>query len=299
MKKIISLILVAVMLLTSIVTLASCGGSDDSDNNADSSKSKKINVYSTYELTAESYAFAVAKENTALKESANELLAELESTGKLKEIINSFFDGNATFTYTNPVSSVPTGDDRDNYLVVATNAYFPPFEYYVGNKLTGVDMKIASLLAEKLGKTLYIYDMEFDAVILSVKQGKADIGMAGMTVNEERLKTIDFTNEYYESAQVIAVREDDTVFADCKSADAIIEKLSQQGKDFKVGTQNATTGYMYTAGNADFGYDGFKNLTCKGYTTGALAMRDLANGNVDAVILDKQPAIMIAKSLNK
>ena len=123
--------------------------------------------------------------------------------------------------------------------------------------------------------------------------------MAGMTVNEERLKTIDFTNEYYESAQVIAVREDDTVFADCKSADDIIAKLTEQGKSFKVGTQNGTTGYMYTAGNEDFGYDGFKNLECKGYTTGALAMRDLTNGNVDAVILDKQPAIMIAKSINK
>lgn len=293
MKKIISLALVAMMLLTSLVAFASCGG-----NEADSG-SAKIKVYTEYDLTAEKYAFAVAKENTALKDAANELLADLKANGELDKIINSFFDGTTTFTYTNPVSTVPTGADRDNYLVVATNAYFPPFEYYEGNKLSGVDMKIASLLAEKLGKTLYIYDMEFDSVIISVKQGKADIGMAGMTVNEERLKTIDFTNEYYESAQVIAVREDDTVFADCKSADDIIAKLTEQGKSFKVGTQNGTTGYMYTAGNEDFGYDGFKNLECKGYTTGALAMRDLTNGNVDAVILDKQPAIMIAKSINK
>ena len=288
MKKIISLALVAVMLLATLVAFASCG----------SSKSK-VKVYKEYDLTAEKYAFAVAKENTELKDAANELLAELKASGELDAIINSFFDGSATFTYANPVSSVPTGADRENYLVVATNAYFPPFEYYEGAKLSGVDMKIASLLADKLGKTLYIYDMEFDSVIISVSQGQADIGMAGLTVNEERLKTIDFTTEYYESAQVLVVREDDTVFADCKSADDIIAKLSEQEKSFKVGTQNGTTGYMFTAGDEGFGYDGFKNLTCNGYTTGALAILDLANGKVDAVILDKQPAIMIAESTNK
>ena len=287
MKKIISFILVAVMLVTSLAAFASCG----------SSKSK-VKVYTEYELTAESYAFAVAKNNTALKDSANELLAELKANGELEKIINSFFDGSATFTYENPVSSVPTGADRDNYLVVATNAYFPPFEYYNGNKLSGVDMKIASLLAEKLGKTLYISDMEFDAVIVSVNQGLADIGMAGMTVNEKRLETVDFTTEYYESAQVLVVRENDTVFADCKNADEIIAKLSEQDKNFKVGTQKGTTGYMYTAGDDGFGYDGFKNLTCNSYTTGILAILDLANSNVDAVIIDKQPAIMIAENTN-
>ena len=150
-----------------------------------------------------------------------------------------------------------------------------------------------------VGVTVTIYDMEFDSVIISVSQGNADIGMAGMTVNEERLKTIDFTSEYYESAQVLDVREDDTVFAECKSADDIIAKLGEQEKSFKVGTQNGTTGYMYTAGDEGFGYDGFKNLTCNGYTTGALAILDLANGKIDAVILDKQPAIMIADSTNK
>ena len=262
-------------------------------------KKSKVLVYTEYELTAEEYAFAIAKENTELKEAANQLLADLKASGELDKIINSFFDGTAEFLYENPVSAVPTGDERANYLVVATNAYFPPFEYYEGNKLTGVDMKIASLLAEKLGKTLYINDMEFDTVITSVKNGASDIGMAGMTVNEERLKTIDFTTEYYESAQVLIVREDDTVFADCKSADDIIAKLEAQNSEFKVGTQTGTTGYMFSAGDEGFGYDGFKNLTTNGYTTGALAVLDLANSKIDAVILDKQPAIMIAKSTNK
>lgn len=295
MKKIISLVLVAVMMLTALCTFAACNNNDDA---ADNGKSK-VKVYEEYDLTAEKYAFAVAKENTTLKDAANELLAELKANGELDNIINSFFDGTATFTYENPVASVPTGADRENYLVVATNAYFPPFEYYEGAKLSGVDMHIASLLAKKLGKTLFIYDMEFDSVIVSVKQGQADIGMAGMTVNEERLKSIDFTSEYYESAQVLVVRENDTVFADCKSADDVLAKLAEQGKSFKVGTQNGTTGYMFTAGDEGFGYDGFKNLTCNGYTTGALAILDLANNKVDAVILDKQPAKMIAANTNK
>lgn len=288
MKKFLSILLASVLLLGAVAVLGSCG-----------TKQSNVKVYEAYELTAEKYAFAVAKDNTAVKNAANELLASLKESGELETIINSFFDGSATFTYANPVSSVPTGADRDNYLVVATNAYFPPFEYFEGDKLTGVDMKIASLLAEKMNKTLYIHDMEFDSVITSVKNGESDIGMAGMTVNEERLKTVDFTDEYYESAQVLVVREDDTVFADCKSADDIVAKLSEQDKKFKVGTQNGTTGYMFSAGDEGFGYDGFTNLTTNGYTTGALAVKDLSNGKIDAVILDKQPALMIAKSTNK
>lgn len=288
MKKIIALMLCLTMLAVSMVAFTSCGNTKS-----------KVKVFTEYELTAEKYAFAVAKDNDALETAANELLAELKTTGELDAIINSFFDGTTTFVYENPVSAVPTGADRENYLVVATNAYFPPFEYYEGNKLTGVDMKIASLLAEKLGKTLYIYDMEFDSVITSVKEGMADIGMAGMTVNEERKKSIDFTTEYYESAQVLVVREDDTVFAGCTSADDLIAKLAEQDTTFTVGTQNGTTGFMFSKGDVDFGYDGFPNLTTKGYTTGALAILDLANGVVNAVILDKQPAIMIADSTNK
>ena len=285
MKKTLALVMALIML---VCVFASCGA-----------QKSKVTVFTEYELTAEKYAFAVSKDNAELKKAANDLLSELKANGELENIINSFFDGTAEFVYENPVASVPTGNDRANYLVVATNAYFPPFEYYEGNKLTGVDMKIASLLAEKLGKTLYINDMEFDAVITSVKNGASDIGMAGMTVNEERLKTVDFTTEYYESAQVLIVREGDKVFAECKSADDIIATLEKQSKEFKVGTQNGTTGYMFSAGNEDFGYDGFTNLTTNGYTTGALAVLDLANSKVDAVILDKQPAIMIAKSTNK
>ncbi|MFR1982911.1 MAG: ABC transporter substrate-binding protein [Christensenellaceae bacterium] len=214
--------------------------------------------------------------------------------GSLETLINSYFDGTATFTYENKSSSPQTGD-----LVVATNAYFPPFEYFEGNKFKGVDIEIASKIATKLGKTLFVKDMDFEAIIPSVASGESDIGMAGLTVNDERLKTVDFSLGYYSSYQVITVRESTTLFDECKNAEDVENILKAQNSKYKIGTQNGTTGYMYSAGDSGFGYDGFKNLTTKGYTTGALAMKDLSNGKIDAVILDKQPSLMIAATLNK
>lgn len=222
-----------------------------------------------------------------LKETVNEVLAEMDENGELDALINSYFDGTATFTYTNPEYS-------DDCFVVATNAYFPPFEYYEGDKFAGIDIEIASIIADKLDKTLYIKDMEFDSIINSVKSGESDIGMAGMTVNDERLEQVDFSTGYYESAQVITVKADNTEF-DGKTAEEIEAILLEKGTDFTIGTQNGTTGYMYSAGDEGFGYDGFKNLTTKGFTTGALAMTDLTNGRINAVILDKQPSLMIAE----
>ena len=281
MKKIIGLILAIVMIAGCVSAFAACA------------KTAKAEVeVKDIELTAESYAFLVKKGNTAMQTAANTLLASLKASGELNTIINSFFDGTATFEYTNPTS-------RDNCLIVATNAYFPPFEYYNGNKLTGVDMKIASLLAESMGKTLYILDEEFEAIFTSVNSGEADIGMAGITVNEERQKTYDFTEEYYESAQVLVVKKDDTTFDACTTGEEVENVIKAQSKSFNIGAQNGTTGYMYTAGDEDFGYDGFSNITVKGYKTGALAIKDLQNGKLNAVIIDKQPALMISKALNK
>lgn len=287
MKKIVALTLCLAMVLSFAVLFASCG-----------EEKAKVKVYTEYELTAESYAFAVAKENTDLKEAANELLTALGTSGKLDAIINSFYDGTATFSYENPVHIVPSGADRENYLIVATHANFPPFENNEGKKFSGIDMNIAYLLAEKLGKTLYINNMDFDAVIASVKNGESDIGMSGITINEARMKLVDFTTEYYESAQVLITREDDSVFADCKSAEDVERTLKKQGKDFIVGVQKGTTGFMYTAGDDD-GYEGYKNLETKSYATGSLAVLDLANGKINAVIIDKQPAILFAKTANE
>ena len=257
-------------------------------------RSENVKVFKELELTAEDYAFAVKKGNTEFKTSINAILDEMGDDGSLETLINSYFDGTATFTYENKSSSPQTGD-----LVVATNAYFPPFEYFEGNKFKGVDIEIASKIATKLGKTLFVKDMDFEAIIPSVASGESDIGLAGLTVNDERLKTVDFSLGYYSSYQVITVRESTTLFDECKNAEDVENILKAQTSKYKIGTQNGTTGYMYSAGDSGFGYDGFKNLTTKGYTTGALAMKDLSNGKIDAVILDKQPSLMIAATLNK
>ena len=288
MKKF-SKILVIVLALATLV--GACFAFAACNDNEGATKVKVLD----FALTEEAYAFAVPKGDTEMLNAANELLDELKSSGQLAEIINSFFEGTATFTYTNPASS-------DGCLVVATNAQFPPFEYTSGNSFTGIDMQIAFLLAEKLGRTLYIADMEFDAALLSMGNATlaptADIAMAGITVNAERLQTMDFTNTYYNSAQVIIVRENDTTFDNCTTADEIEAVLAQQNISYTIGTQNGTTGFMYSHGDEGFGYDGFTNLTTRGYSNGALAVQDLSNGVINAVIIDRQPALMISDNIN-
>lgn len=281
LKKVIAGTLATVAAFATI-GMASCGGGED------------VKVMKDILLTAEDYAFAIAKENTTLLEDVNGMLADWTADGSLATLINSYFDGDNDFKYENKTSA-PKDDD----FVMATNAAFPPFEFKKGSAFTGVDVEIAYNIAQELGKDLFVYDMEFDSIISSVKTGESDIGMAGMTVNETRLLQVNFATPYYSSAQVITVRANDTTFDACKTAADVEAILAAKGKDYKVGTQNGTTGYMYSKGDEGFGYDGFTNLTTNGYTTGALAMKDLSNGKIDAVILDLQPSLLIAESINK
>ncbi|MBP5446265.1 MAG: transporter substrate-binding domain-containing protein [Acholeplasmatales bacterium] len=277
MKKLLTVLLTLVLTISCAISLAACG------------KKAKLKVIET-SLTAESYAYAVKKDNAELLASVNELLADMKADGSLDTLINSYFNGNATFKYTNPTS-------KTGCLIVATNAYFPPFEYYEGSDITGVDMEIAYKLAQKLGKTLYIDNMEFSSVLASVQSGIADIAMAGITVTEARKEMYAFSTEYYESAQVLITTEKNTEF-DGKTASEIEAILKEKKSSYTIGTQKGTTGYMYSAGDEDFGYDGFTNLKTVAYSNGALACTDLKNGKIDAVIIDLQPALMITKNIN-
>lgn len=257
-------------------------------------KGQKLSV-KDIELTTEEYAFAIAKENTTLLDQVNGYIAEWKENGSLDTLINSYFNGTATFYYSNTTSTPQSGD-----FVVATNAFFPPFESYNANSdFVGVDIEIAYNIAQKLGKRLFVYNMEFDSIISSVRTGISDIGMAGMTVTATRQEQVSFATPYYTSAQVITVVESDTTFDNCTTAAEVEAILLAKDKSYTIGTQAGTTGFMYSNGDADFGYDGFKNLTTNAYSTGALAMKDLSNGKINAVILDKQPSLMIAASYNK
>ena len=157
------------------------------------------------EFAVEEYAMCISKENTELKDAINAALAELKSEGTLDAIISNYI-GDDTKGKTPYVS--PEGVDRSNgKLVMATNAAFEPYEYYEGEQIVGIDADMAQAICDKLGYELVIEDMEFDSIINAVQSGKADIGVAGMTVTEDRLKSIDFTDSYTTATQVIIVRK--------------------------------------------------------------------------------------------
>ena len=161
------------------------------------------------------------------------------------------------------------------YIVMATNAFFKPYEYYEGDKIIGIDAEIAEKIAEKLGKTLKIEDMEFSSIITAVQEGSVDFGMAGMTVTEERLESVNFTSSYANGIQSIIVKED--------SAITSVDSLYEEGAAYKVGVQLGTTGDTYSSD--DFGAERVIQ-----YSTGNEAVLALAGGSVDCVIIDNEPA---------
>lgn len=241
-------------------------------------------------LTQEEYAFGVDKNQPELLAQVNAFIAQSLEDGSFEEICNKYFsDGEPT-----AVTSATLNENRDQ-LVIATNAMFAPFEYVEGDKFYGIDMELAAALADYLGKELVIVDMDFDAVCLSVSQGKCDLAMAGLTVNESRSEQVVFTDSYYLASQVLIVRENDTTFADCTSAEEIEALLETLSASTEIGVQTGTTGQYYLEGDEDFGFEGF-DVTCVGYQSAALAVRDLLNSNLDFVLLDEAPAnILVAQ----
>lgn len=160
---------------------------------------------------------------------------------------------------------------NEGVLTMATNAYFPPYEYYEGEEIVGIDADIAKAVADKLGLELKIEDMEFDSIITAVQTGKADMGLAGMTVTDERKQSVNFSDTYATGIQVIIVTED----SDIASVDDLAGK--------KIGVQLSTTGDIYASD--DYGEDNVEK-----YNKGADAVMALKQGKVDAVIIDNEPA---------
>lgn len=157
------------------------------------------------EFAVEEYAMCVSKDNADLTAAINGALAELKADGTLDAIIANYI-GDETKGQNPYVSD--EGINRSNgTLVMATNAAFEPYEYYEGEKIVGIDADMAQAVCDKLGYELVIEDMEFDSIINAVQSGKADIGVAGMTVTEDRLQSIDFTDSYTTATQVIIVRK--------------------------------------------------------------------------------------------
>lgn len=302
MKKIISFLLVAVMLLSTLACFAACGDEDSASN-----KVKVINI----PLTVEEYAFAVSKGNTELLGQLNAFMTTIKADGRFDEIINKYFgDGTPT-----PVVSAAEKKTDGSQLIVATNAAFEPFEYKVGENYYGVDMEIMALFAQSIGKELYISNMEFNAVCLAVSAtggtyedengnevpvtgGMCDVAAAGLTVNEKRAEILDFTESYYNASQVLIVPESDTTFDACTTAAEVEAILNGFDATVKVGVQSGTTGNLYCKGDADWGFPGYA-FTTVGYNTGALAVQNILNGNVKYVVIDEGPAKSITAKMNQ
>ncbi len=165
------------------------------------------------------------------------------------------------------------------YLTMGTNATFPPFEYIggsSGNEVMGFDIELAKIIAEKLGKTLKIEDIDFDALIPALQSGKIDMILSGMTITEERRANVAFSNPYYEASQVVLIRTDDTTFGDIKTKEDL-------GANKVLAAQFGTTGSIVANEIAT------KDIVAE-LKSCELVVMELLNGKIDAVIIDKEPA---------
>ena len=189
------------------------------------------------------------------------------SASSASSVASSAASSEAVSSSAAELTTVETGK-----LTMATNATFPPYEMTADSgEIEGIDVDTAKAIAEKLGLELQIDDMDFDAALLSVQQGKADIVMAGVTVTDERKAVMDFSDSYATGIQSIIVPND----SDIASPDDLAGK--------KIGTQRGTTGYIYCSD--DFGED-----SVVAYDSGLTAVQALNNGQVDAVVIDNAPA---------
>lgn len=171
-------------------------------------------------------------------------------------------------------NSSASGEDI-SVITLATNAEFPPYEYYEGQEIVGIDVDFINAIGEKLGKEIVIEDMAFDSIIPAIQSGKADIGMAGMTVTEDRLANVDFTETYVHTSQAIIVNTD---------SDAIKSSADLEGKT--IGVQLGTTGDTYAGDVTD---------KVERYNKGFEAAMALSQGKIDAVVIDESVAKALAE----
>ena len=244
MKKIASL-LAAVMLLTA--TLAGCGNSGSGSSTTDTSS-----------------ASSTASQSSAAEDSS---AAEGETSSE------------ASATEAGDYGEFTTIEEGK--LIMSTNAQFPPYEMvadgegFNGTGFEGIDVEIASAIADKLGLELQIDDMEFDSALLAVQNNTADVMLAGLSYSEERDEVVDFTDSYATGVQVVIVKD---------GSDVTMDNLGEK----MIGTQRGTTGYIYASDTPENGGYGEDHVLA--YDNGATAVQALVNGQIDAVIIDEAPA---------
>ena len=182
-------------------------------------------------------------------------------------------------------SAQPSGEQTASFTTVeegklhmSTNATFPPYEMTTDDgSFEGIDVEVAQAIAEKLGLELVVDDMGFDAALTAVQTGQSDIAMAGITVTDEREEVMDFSESYATGVQVVIVKEDSP-----------IQSIDDLANADMIGCQAATTGYIYASDTPENGGYGEDHVTA--YDSGALAVMALVNDQIDAVIIDNEPA---------
>ncbi|MGE4483616.1 MAG: transporter substrate-binding domain-containing protein [Oscillospiraceae bacterium] len=259
MKKF-SRIVVFVLALAMILSISSC-----------SSKKVGLKILDT-EYTTEDYAIAIAQENTDLLDKVDTALNGLIADGTVQKIIDKYINGTS-----NDLTFQQNAEGKEE-LSMGTNAEFPPYEYYDGDNIVGIDAEVAAAIADQLDMKLVIKDMAFDSIIVSVQQGKVDMGMAGMTVTDERKQSVNFTTSYATGVQVVIVRDDSEITS--------VDDLFADGANYNIGVQTATTGDLYATW--DLEDEGL--ATIQRYNKGADAVAALVAGKIDCVIIDNEPA---------
>ena len=263
-----------VLSLTLLLGMASCSGA--------SKKSKALKILDT-PYTVEDYAMAINKDNEGLKNAIDQALKELTDDGTIPSIINKYIpvdDFKAPEAKEAEASTYPEFTTvEEGKLIMATNAYFPPYEYYEGDQIVGIDPEIAKAVADKLGLELKIEDVEFDSIIAGVQAGKYDIGCAGMTVTPDREKSVNFSTPYATGIQSIIVMEDSKI----TTLDDLLKG------DYKVGVQSGTTGDIYMTD--EVGEDRMER-----FAKGNDAVIALKSGKIDAVVIDNEPAKAFVKA---
>ena len=251
MKKI-SLLLAALLVLT--VALCACGS--DTTSSASSETSSAVSSEVSSEASSE-----------ASSEVSSEAASEVSSEASTSETAAGDYGDFETV--------------EEGKLIMSTNAQFPPYELvsdgegFNGTGFEGIDVEIASAIADKLGLELQIDDMDFDSALVAVQNGSSDVVLAGLSYSEERDEILDFTDSYATGVQVVIVKE---------GSDVTLDNLGEK----MIGTQRGTTGYIYASDTPENG--GYGEDHVSGYDNGATAVQALVNGQVDAVIIDEAPA---------
>ncbi len=267
MKKIAALLLA----LTMALSLAACG-----------QKKTQLKILDT-EYAIEDYAIAIAKENTALLDEVNAALAAITADGTAQKIVDKYISGkDHDLTFQADAEGKPE-------LIMATNAFFPPYEFYENDTVVGIDAEMAAAIADQMGRKLTIVDTEFGSIIGGVQTGKYDMGMAGMTVTEERQQSVNFSDSYATGVQVVILTEDSPI----KSLDDLLDA----GASYKAGVQQDTTGDIYLSDTPDNGGIGEDRVIR--YKTGNEAVQALLTGKVDCVVIDQEPAKAYVEQSNK